>query len=187
MKPKKIFNNGRSDDKGAVTFVNTAPQLGCVSQDSEPPELSKRMKYRGNPRRKVLGSIRWVRFKQSTLREASIRENKGPSLGKYRQNPSSAKSLRHEIWGQISRRDWKTRVMRPRQGVESCQKHLQSHRNWQSYIPFAYRLVDMPAASTMKPEEREFVVDSRACIWSARKTLTLPNSRPWGYRKIRRW
>ena len=40
------------------------------------------MKYRGNPMRKFLGSIRRVRFTQSTLRQANIRENKGPSLGK---------------------------------------------------------------------------------------------------------
>ena len=31
---------------------------------------------------KVLGSIQKVRFTQSTLRQASIREKKGPSLGK---------------------------------------------------------------------------------------------------------
>ena len=36
----------------------------------------------GNPMQKVLGSIRKVRFTQPTLRQASIREKKGPSLGK---------------------------------------------------------------------------------------------------------
>ena len=46
----------------------------------------------------------------------------------------------------------------------------------------------IPAASTIKPEEREFCGRflARACTWSARKTLTKPNWRPWGYRKIRR-
>ena len=48
--------------KGAVAIVKTVPQLGCVSQDAEPSGLPKHVKYRGNPGRKVLGSIRRVRF-----------------------------------------------------------------------------------------------------------------------------
>ena len=62
----RLENNevkSRSDDKGVVAMVNTVPQVGCVSQDSEPSE---------------------VRFTQSTRRHASIRENKGPSLDKYK-------------------------------------------------------------------------------------------------------
>ena len=35
---------------------------------------------------KVLGPIRQVRFTKSTLRQASIQENKGPSLGKIQLN-----------------------------------------------------------------------------------------------------
>ena len=91
---KRAFKMERSDDKGAVAVVKTVLQLGCVSQDSEPSELPESVKYRRNPSRKVLGSIRRVRFTQSTLRQAGIRE---PSLGKRRQNSSSAKSLRYEI------------------------------------------------------------------------------------------
>ena len=33
---------------------------------------------------KIWDQIRWVRFTQSTLRRASIRKNKRPSLGKYK-------------------------------------------------------------------------------------------------------
>ena len=96
-KPKKSFQNGKSDDKGAVAVVKTVPQLGCVSQGSEPSALPNSVKYRGNPRWKVLGSIRQVRFTQSTLREANIRENKGPSLEKiqvkipYQRSPCAKK------------------------------------------------------------------------------------------------
>ena len=61
--------------------MKTVPQLGCVSQDAEPSGLPKHVKYLGNPRHKVLGSIRRVRFTQSTLRQASI-EDRGPSPGK---------------------------------------------------------------------------------------------------------
>ena len=82
-KPKKSFNsqNGKSEDTGAVAIFKTVPQLGCVLPDSEPSRLLKGVKYLGNPRQKVLRSIRRVRFTKSTLRQAIIGENKGPSLG----------------------------------------------------------------------------------------------------------
>ena len=54
------------------------------------------------------------------------------------ENYKPAKSLLCEIGGQISRRDWKTRAMRPRQGMESCQKYVQAQRKWESYILFAF-------------------------------------------------
>ena len=47
---------------------------------------------------KVLEPIRRMRLTKSMLRQASIREKKGPSLGKNKcQSSSSAKSLRYEI------------------------------------------------------------------------------------------
>ena len=78
-----------------VAIVKTVPKLACVSQDAEPSGR--------NPRHEVLGSIWRVQFTQSPLCQASIREKKRKNTG---QNSSSAKSLRCEIWGQISRRDW---------------------------------------------------------------------------------
>ena len=48
---KRAFNtqNGKGDDKGAVAVVKAVPQLGCVSHDSEPSELPKRVRYREKP------------------------------------------------------------------------------------------------------------------------------------------
>ena len=43
--------------------------------------------------------------------------------------------------------------MRPRQGTESCQKHLQAPEEWV-----------LPVTSIKEPEEGEFVVDSEANI-----------------------
>ena len=57
-------------------------QLGCVSQDAEPPESSAILR-KGT---KVLGPIRRVRFTRAALRQANIRENKGPSHGKIQVN-----------------------------------------------------------------------------------------------------
>ena len=81
---KRAFKTEKSDDKGAEAVVTAAPQL--------PSGLPRSVKYRGNPRRKVLGSIRRVRFAQSTQRQASIRVNKGPSLGKIQVKNSHQRS-----------------------------------------------------------------------------------------------
>ena len=71
--PKKGAN------KSAVAIVKSVRQLSCVSQDAEPPE-SAAISWKGT---RVLKSIRRVRFSQ-----ASIRENKGPSLNKIQiKNP----------------------------------------------------------------------------------------------------
>ena len=87
---KSFFNpqNGKSEDKCAAAIVKTGPQLACVSQDSESLVSQKRKQSRGNPMQKVLGPIRRIRFTQTTLCQAIIRENKGTSLGKIQvKNP----------------------------------------------------------------------------------------------------
>ena len=53
----------------------------------------------------------------------------------------------------MSGRDRKTGATRPRRRVETCQEYLQAQRNGKSH-----------AASTIKPEDREFVVDSGASM-----------------------
>ena len=89
-KPKKGYNShkGReSDDKNAVAIVKMASQMGCVSKDSELLDSQRGKQAQGNPMQKVLGPIRMVRSTQSTPRQASIWEKKGPSLGKMQVKP----------------------------------------------------------------------------------------------------
>ena len=69
------------DDKNAVAIVKSVSQLGCVSQESDALVLKGRKSWR-SPTQEVLEPIQRVRFTESTLRQASIREKKGPSLGK---------------------------------------------------------------------------------------------------------
>ena len=61
---------------------------------------------------------------------------------------------------------------RPKQGMESCQKHLQAQRERQGCIAFYSPAEEwvLPAASTKEPEEREFVVDSGASMHMVSKT-----------------
>ena len=111
-----------------MPIVNIVTQLGCVSQDSDVLVSRRGKQSRWNPMQKVWGSIRKVWFTQSMPRHASIREKKGG------QTSSSAKSPRYDTWGPVPWRDWKTTVMRPKQGSEPCQKQIQAQRKIQSYI-----------------------------------------------------
>ena len=61
----------KDGDKSAAILKETR-LLGCVFQDTEPPESSSIL--RKSP--KVLGPIRRVRFTQATQRHANIRENR---------------------------------------------------------------------------------------------------------------
>ena len=71
-----------SEDKGVLAIAQSVSQLGYVSQDSDALVSQGTREFRGDPMQKVLNAIRKVRFTKSTLRHASIREKKGPSLGK---------------------------------------------------------------------------------------------------------
>ena len=123
------------DDKNAVAIVKIVPQLGCVSQDSEAFVSKRRKQSRWNPMQGVSGQIRGIRFTQSTLRQASTREKKGPSLGKIQvKNPHQRSPHAMKFEDRSQWRDWKTTAMRPQQGMEPCQKHKQAQRKRQSYI-----------------------------------------------------
>ena len=54
--------------------------------------------------------------------------------------------------------------MCPKQGLESCQKHVQAQRKDKVHSTFPAEEWVLPAASTKELEEREFVVDSGASM-----------------------
>ena len=98
-KPKK------GDDKNAVAIVKSAQgtnkhretcgtrQLSCVSQDAEPDSATISRKGK-----RVLETIRRVRFMRAALRQANIRtKRKSVARKNTSQTSSSAQSLRHEI------------------------------------------------------------------------------------------
>ena len=60
--------------------------------------------------------------------------------------------------------------MRPRQGTESCQQYLQAQRREDkaTFYSLAEEWIIL-AASTIKPKEREFVVDSGASVYVVSK------------------
>ena len=157
-KPKKsCFPKRReSDDKNAVAIVKSVSQLGCVSQ-----LVSQGRKSLGSPMQTVLEPIRRVRFTQSTLRPASIREKKGPSLGKNVKVPHqrSPHAMKFED--------------RSHEETERQQRCAQS-KAW-NLAKNIYKLTEkdkatffspakwiLSSASAREPDEREFAVDSGA-------------------------
>ena len=78
-----------------------------------------------------------------------------PSLGKIQVKNPHQQSVRYEIWGQMSRRDWKTRAMRPRQGMESCQTYLESQRKGQGYILLARGRIGTPGCVNKRARRKE--------------------------------
>ena len=167
-KPKKgYFSNKRreSDDNNAVAIVKTVPQLCCVSQDSDALVSQRGKQFRGNPMQKVLGSIRKVRFTQSTLRQASIQENKGPSLGKIQvkslhQRSPNAMKFEDRSQEETARQQ---RCARSKAWNLAKNRYKLKERDKATLYSPSEQWV-LPAASTKEPEEREFVVDSGASM-----------------------
>ena len=121
MRNNPIKGRRRVVTKSAVAVVENVRQLGCVSQDAEPPE-SVTISRKGT---KVLGPIRRVRFTRAALRQANIREGKGPPLKKYKCKSSHQRSpcsVKFEDRSH-SGRGCKTRAMRPRRCVGTCQEN----------------------------------------------------------------
>ena len=129
---------------------------------------------------KILGSIRKVRFTQSTPRQASIRENKRPSLGKIQVKiPHQRSSLRYKFEDR-SQEKTERQEQCARGKAWNLAKHIYKLKEKDKatfYSPTDKWI--MPAASTRKPGGK------RVCgrFWSKyahgqEETLTLPDWRP---------
>ena len=162
---KSYFPKRReSDDKNAVAIVKSVSELGCVSQDSH-ALVPQCRKSRKNPMQKVLEPIHRVRFTKSTLRQASTREKKEPSLGKinvkvpHQRSPHATKfeDRSHE---ETERQE---RCAQSRAWNLAKPKYKLQRKNKATFYFPAEEWV-LPAASTEEPEEREFAVDFRAIM-----------------------
>ena len=90
-----------------MAILKSVSQLGCVSQDSDALVSQGTKEFRWDPMQKLLNAIRKVRFTQSTPRQASTRDKKGPSLGKTkvvrRQRSPYAPKFEHRSHEQTGR------------------------------------------------------------------------------------
>ena len=112
---------------------------------------------------KVLGPIRRIRFTQSTLRQASIREKKGPSLGKIQVKLLHQRSPYAVKFEDRSQEETGRQQRCARSKAWNLAKNIfkLKEKYKGTFTSHAEEWV-LPAASTKEPEEREFVVDSGA-------------------------
>ena len=147
----------RSDDKNAVAIVKSVSQLGCVSQDSD-ALVSQGRKSQGNPMQKLLEPIQRVRFTKSTPRQASIREKKGPSMGKinvkvpHQRSPNAMK--------------FEDRSFENTQRQQRCARS----KAWNLARRNGYSRLRQQKS---RRKESLWWIPERVCIWSVSKTVTL--------------
>ena len=157
-KPKKCYFPRRreSDDKNAVAIVKSVSQLGVVYHKIQMHSFLK-VESLGEARcRKSWNQLtQRVRFTKSTPRQASIRENKGLSLGKYKsKNPHQRSPYAMKIEGKshavTERQQWYARskawnLAKNNYKLKEKDKAV-FHSPAEEWI--------LPAASTKEPEER---------------------------------
>ena len=138
---------------------------------------------------KVLGPLRRARFTESTPRQASIRENKGPSLGKIQVkilHQRSPHAMKFEDRSQ-EETDRQQRCARSKAWNFAENIDKLKEKDKATFYSLSEEWV-LPAASTKEPEEREFVVDSGASMhfvskkdvdsaeWETMRTLRSPTT-----------
>ena len=140
-------------------YSSSTRQLGCVSQDMEPPKSSSILRKSSNKRK----PIRCVKFTKAIARHTKIRYQ-NPSLGyicpgePHQRSPNAPKfedrSQEGTEWQEQGAREaaWKL--------AKSVLK-LKEHERATFISPSENRCLP---ASTLKLEEREFVVDPRASM-----------------------
>ena len=140
-------------------MLKSTRQLGCVFLDMEPPKSSSILRKSSN----ILKPLRCVRFTQAVSRHADIRDQ-NPSLGvicpsdPHQRNPDAPKfedrSQAETEWQERCAREAAWRL------AKNILKLMEKHKT-ASFSPSENRCLP---ASTLKPEEREFDVDSGSSV-----------------------
>ena len=150
----------KNGDKSAVAMLKITRQLGCVFQDMEPPKSSSILRKCSDIRK----PIRCVRFTKAVVRHANIRDQ-NPSLGMicpgdpHQRIPNAPKfedrSQEETEWQERYAREAAWRL------AKSILKLKEKHKTT-FFSPSENWCLTAP--STIKPEEREFVVNSGASM-----------------------
>ena len=131
-------------------MLKSTRQLACVFQDMEPPKSSSILRKSSNIRK----PIRCVQFTEVVVRHANIRPG-----DPHQRNPNAPKfedrSQEETEWQERCAREGAWRLAKSILKLKEKNKaaFFSPSENW-----------CLPASSTLNPEEREFVVDSRASM-----------------------
>ena len=157
---KKNEHHQRTGRPVMNAYSSNTRQLGCVFQDMEPPKSSSILRKSSDIRK----PIRCVKFTKAVVRHADIRDQ-NPSLEMisrgepHQRNPNAPKfedrSQEETEWQERCAREAAWRLAK-------IFLKLKEKNKAAFFSPSENRC--LPAPSTLKPEEREFVVDSRASM-----------------------
>ena len=135
---KKSFQIGKKRRQGCCSCCEK-PQFGCLSQDSEPSELPKGVKYRGNPEAESLGinstgtishSPRYVKQVSEMTKDHRLHKSKVPHL----RSPNAMK-FEDRSQEETERREPCARG----RALNLARKFYKLKNKGQSYILFAYQ------------------------------------------------
>ena len=154
---KRSKKNG---DKSAVAMLKSTRQLGCVFQDVEPTKSSSILRKSSN----ILKPIRCVRFTEAVLRHANIRDQ-NPSLGMICPGDPHQRDPNAPFFEDRSQEETEWQERCARQAAWKLAKNIQKikEKNITAFFSPSENWC-LPAPSTLKLEEREFVVDSGASM-----------------------
>ena len=142
--------------------MKDARQLGCVLQDTEPPEYSSILGGKGT---KVLGPIRRVRFTRAALRQANIQDTTGPSLNQIQVKLPHQRSHHAVKLEDRSQKKTERQERCARGDAWRLAKTIYKLKETDKATFFSpANEWCLPAPSRIKPEERDFVVDSGASM-----------------------
>ena len=153
-----------------MALTKSVSQLGCVSQDSD-ALVSQGSKSRKKTHAESRGTNSKGTIHQVwTKRCASIREKKGPSLGKINVKAPHQRSPHAMKFEDRSHEETERQQRCARSKAWNLAKNMYKLKEKDKalfYFPEDEWV--LPAASTKEPEEREFVVDSGASMHIVRK------------------
>ena len=145
-KKSNIPKRRESHDKNAVALVKSVSQLGCISQDSD-SLVSQGGKSRKN-RCRLYDSL------SQKLRHASVREKKGPSLGKINVRAPHKRSPHAMKFEDRSHEETERQQRCARSKAWNlAKKHLQAQRKRQGSIQLSRREAPRHAHSGAKMHE----------------------------------
>ena len=155
-----VCRDTRHEHHGPVVCNSSnTRQLGCVFQDMEPPKFSSILQKSSDMQKPV----QRVKFTKAVARHAKIRDQ-NPSLGMICPGEPHQRSPNAPKFKDRSHEETEGQEQGAREAAWKLAKRvlkLEEHERATFFTPSENRCLP---ASTLKPEEREFVVDSGASM-----------------------
>ena len=181
-------NEEESDGEECCGYCENCTTIGLRLARLGTIGFSKRKTVPGKPMQKVMGSIRKVRFTESTIRQASIQEKNGPSLGKIQIKNLHQRSPYAVKFEDRSHEETERQQRCARSKAWNLAKNQKTQREKPRLHSTRPRKSGYSRLRQQKSRRKESMwwIPERACTWSASETLTLLSRRPRGHREYRR-